>query len=243
MTANALFHMEFALRPTANLRPYERNARQHSAQQLDQIAGAVRTFGWTNPVLVDEADMILAGHGRVEAATTRLGLKEVPCLRVTGLSHAEKRALILADNKIALNATWDEAMVAREIADLRALADVGELDLDIGVIGFSAADLAGLDKLLEPVPEPEGPRQVEMEDEPAVCQQGETWCLGNHRLTVGGGEAARDADLIVRMWERETKEEATLASSGMAFKAAAAARGIEFTRPATKSQRARTKAG
>jgi ParB-like chromosome segregation protein Spo0J len=243
MTVKPLFHTEFVVLPVANLRRYERNARQNSAQQLDQIADAVRTFGWTNPVLVDEADMILAGHGRVEAATTRLQLKEVPCLRILGLADGEKRALILADNKIALNATWDEAMVAREIADIRAMADVGELDIDIGTIGFSAAEMAGLDKLLEPVAEPEGPRQIDVTDEPAVCQQGKTWCLGNHRLTVGGGEVARDADLVVRAWERETGEEATLSPSGLTFNAVATSRGIEFVRPAVKSQKARPKAG
>lgn len=243
MNAKPLFHTEFVVLPVANLRPYERNARQHSAQQLDQIADAVRTFGWTNPVLVDEADMILAGHGRVEAATSRLQLREVPCLRIIGLSEGEKRALILADNKIALNATWDEAMVAREIADLRAMADVGELDLDIGTIGFSAAEMAELDRLVAPVPEGEGPREIEVTDEPAVCRQGETWCLRNHRLTIGGGEAARDADLVVRAWERETGEEATLSPSGQTFKAVATERGIEFVRPAVKSQKARPKAG
>lgn len=236
-------HTDFALLPIANLRAYERNARTHSAEQLDQIAASVRTFGWTNPVLVDEADMVLAGHGRLEAARSRLGMREVPCLRILGLSEAEKRALILADNQLALNAGWDEAMLAREVADIRAMADIGELDIDIGVMGFSAAQMAELDRLIAPVPEAEPERAIVVEDEPAVCRAGETWCLGNHRLTVGGGAVARDADLVIRMWERETREEATLSGGGQTFSAVATARGVEFVRPTVKSQKARTSKG
>ena len=115
------------------LRPNPRNARTHSKKQLRQIADSIRRFGWTYPVLVDEAGNILAGHGRFKAAET-LGLKEVPVITVSNLSEAEKRALALADNKIAENAGWDREMLAAELGELAVL--LPECNLDIEITGF-----------------------------------------------------------------------------------------------------------
>ena len=100
-----------------DLRPWARNARTHSKKQLKQIAESIRTFGFTNPVLIDQTNTILAGHGRVEAAKT-LGLKTVPCIRIEHMTEAEKRAYVIADNKLALNAGWDEELLAQELQGL-----------------------------------------------------------------------------------------------------------------------------
>jgi ParB-like chromosome segregation protein Spo0J len=121
-------------RPPSELRPYARNARTHSRKQIRQIADSIERFGFTNPVLISDDDEIIAGHGRVEAAKL-LGLKTVPTLRLSHLSPEERRAYVLADNKLALNAGWDQEVLAIE---LQALID---LDFDVGVTGFSLAEI------------------------------------------------------------------------------------------------------
>ena len=108
--------------PIDQLRPWPRNVRTHSRKQIRQIAESIRRFGFTNPVLIDGENRILAGHGRVEAAR-ELGMTTAPCLRVEHLSAAEKRAYVLADNKLALNAGWDEELLALELKELMA-ADI-----------------------------------------------------------------------------------------------------------------------
>ena len=118
-------------RSIASLVPYARNARMHSAEQIDQIAASIREWGWTVPVLVDEADDIIAGHGRVLAAH-KLAIAEVPVMVAAGWSEAQKRAYVLADNKLALNAGWDNDLLKIELGDLQAF------DFDLGLIGFSA---------------------------------------------------------------------------------------------------------
>ena len=108
-------------RPISSLRPYARNPRTHAPAQIDKLARAITEFGWTNPVLVDEAGGVLAGHGRLLAAE-RLGLTEVPVIRLDHLSEAQKRAYILADNQLALLAGWDEELLAFELGELQSLA-------------------------------------------------------------------------------------------------------------------------
>lgn len=122
-------------RKIADLVPYDRNARTHSDEQIAQIAAAIKQFGWTNPVLIDEESRLIAGHGRIAAASL-LGIAVVPTICVRGLSDAQRRALTLADNKIALNAGWDFALVTSE---LQALQMIGGVDLD--GIGFSLDEL------------------------------------------------------------------------------------------------------
>jgi ParB-like chromosome segregation protein Spo0J len=119
------------------LRPYERNPRTHSEAQVDQIAASMVEFGWTNPILIDENAGILAGHGRLIAAR-KLGLAEVPVIRFERLSEAQKRAYILADNQIALQAGWDDAPLAEELAWLR------DERFDLDLIGFDATELERL---------------------------------------------------------------------------------------------------
>ena len=131
---------------TADLIPYARNSRTHSESQISQIAGSIREFGFTNPILIDGENGIIAGHGRVMAAQ-KLGLAKVPCIRLAHLTDTQKRAYIIADNKLALNAGWDEEMLGLELADLR------EADFDLGLMGFDEDELSDL--FAEPAPEAE----------------------------------------------------------------------------------------
>jgi ParB-like chromosome segregation protein Spo0J len=123
---------------TDSLVPYARNARTHSDVQIAQIMGSIREFGFTNPVLIDETGTIIAGHGRVLAAT-RLELATVPCLRLAHLTGAQKRAYVIADNQIALNSGWDTDLLSVELGDMQAA------DIDLGLMGF---DESSLDNLL-----------------------------------------------------------------------------------------------
>ena len=123
---------------TTALIPYARNSRSHSESQVAQIAGSIREFGFTNPVLIDAENGIIAGHGRVMAAGV-LGLASVPCIRLAHLTETQKRAYIIADNKLALNAGWDEEMLGLELADLR------EDDFDLGLLGFSDDEIGAFD--------------------------------------------------------------------------------------------------
>jgi ParB-like chromosome segregation protein Spo0J len=136
--------MAIEYRPIEALIPYARNARTHSDAQIAQIAGSIREFGFTQPVLVDGANGILAGHGRVLAAR-KLAMTKVPCIELAHLSQGQRRAYILADNKLAVNAGWDNELLKLELADLRDFA------VDLSTIGFSAEELK---TLLPGAPEP-----------------------------------------------------------------------------------------
>lgn len=118
--------------------PYARNARTHSDTQVAQIAASIREFGFCNPVLIDDHDGIIAGHGRVLAGR-KLGLTEIPCIRLSHLTETQRRAYIIADNKLALNAEWDTELLALEMEDLKGL------DFDLELTGFSDEDLAGIE--------------------------------------------------------------------------------------------------
>ncbi len=133
--------MQIQPRPVEGLIPYARNSRTHTDEQVAQIAASIREFGWTNPVLLDGASGIIAGHGRVLAAR-KLGMAEVPCIELSHLSEAQKKAYIIADNKLALNAGWDNELLALEFGELQ------ELGFDLDLTGFDADELealAGLD--------------------------------------------------------------------------------------------------
>ena len=118
------------------IQPNPRNARTHSLKQIKQIAASITEFGFTNPILIDADNMLIAGHGRLEAAK-RLGLDEVPAIRVGHLSEEQKRALMLADNKIAEKAGWDLEILARELADLSTM----DLDFDVDLTGFEVGEI------------------------------------------------------------------------------------------------------
>jgi ParB family transcriptional regulator, chromosome partitioning protein len=117
--------------------PYARNSRTHSDAQVAQIAASIKEFGFTNPVLIDQDAGIIAGHGRTLAAR-KLGLEQVPCIRLLNLSEAQKKAYILADNKLALNAGWDNEMLELELSELQ------EMDFNLDLTGFSAEEIHGL---------------------------------------------------------------------------------------------------
>src|SRR5690349_16631100 len=125
--------------PIESLRPWRRNARTHSKKQIRQIAEAIERFGFTNPILIDDGKSILAGHGRVAAAKL-LGRTTVPCVQVSSLSAADKRAYVIADNKLALNAGWDEDLLADEIKRI-AVLDPG---FDLSLTGFSMPEIDAL---------------------------------------------------------------------------------------------------
>lgn len=175
-------------RPIASLRPYARNARTHSKKQIKQIADSIGRFGFTNPVLVSEEGEIIAGHGRVEAAKS-LGWKVVPTIALAHLSEAERRAYVIADNKLAMNAGWDREILAIE---LQALVD---LEFDVELTGFS---LAEIDIVLDEAGEadPDG-REASDDLVPAlsgsaVTRMGDVWRLGRHRLLCGDTRSADD---------------------------------------------------
>ena len=152
-------------RPVAALVPYARNARTHSDEQVAQIAASIREFGWTMPVLVDEAGTIIAGHGRLLAAR-RLGLAEVPVMVAAGWSEAQRRAYVIADNKLALNAGWDEELLRVELGELKGLG------VDLGLIGFGELELEklllGTDGDGDPDEAPEPPAEP-------VSKPGDLW--------------------------------------------------------------------
>ncbi len=159
-----------------DLIPYALNSRTHSEQQVVQIAASIREFGFTNPVLVDDQNNLIAGHGRVLAAR-KLKMSEVPAIIVTGLDERKRRALIIADNKLALNAGWDESALRVELEDLAG--DFGEL------MGFSEDELVGLLQAANPT---EGLTDEDAVPEPPpepITKPGDIWILGKHRLMCG----------------------------------------------------------
>lgn len=165
--------------------PYVNNARTHSEEQVTQLAASMREFGFTNPVLIDEENGVLAGHGRLMAAK-KLGLKEVPVLRMVGLSEAQKKAYILADNRLAENAGWDMKLVSLELEALKAE------DFPIELIGFDLDEIIEVndvvkeekDELPEPPVEP-------------VTKEGDIWILGNHRLMCGDSTSFENMDALM----------------------------------------------
>lgn len=166
--------------PVNQLRAWTKNARTHSKKQIRQIAQSITQFGFTNPILIDNENTILAGHGRVEAAKL-LGWNEVPCIRIEHMNLQQKRAYVLADNKLALNAGWDEELLAEE---LKALLLQDEFTIDI--TGFSIAEVDSIIDDVSPVEEGD-PREdsVPKDCDTPRCALGDVWQLGNHRLICG----------------------------------------------------------
>jgi DNA modification methylase len=176
------------------IRANPRNARTHNQRQVGQIAASIEAFGFTNPILVDETDEIIAGHGRLEAAI-RLGLAAVPVIRVLHLSGSEKRALMLADNKIALNAGWDMEILADELAELSS----EWVDVDIDLTGF---EMGEIDVILDSVEEggTEEPEAAPLPDTglPGISQYGDVWQLGPHRVMCGDALVLADLDRLMQ---------------------------------------------
>jgi DNA modification methylase len=186
-------HNQLVEREVASLRAYDRNARVHSKKQIKQIAASIERFGFVNPVLASDDGEIVAGHGRVEAAKL-LGRKMVPTLALSHLSTAERRAYVLADNKLALNAGWDPEILALE---LQGLID---LEFDVELTGFSLAEIdLTLDQAAEADPkgadasEDVVPRTVG----PALTRPGDVWQLGRHRLLCGDARDRGSFDVLM----------------------------------------------
>lgn len=161
---------------TADLVPSARNARTHSAEQVQQLTASIREWGWTVPVLVDEQNEIIAGHGRVMAAAL-LGLDDIPVMTAVGWSDERKRAYRLADNKLALNSGWDDALLRAEIEDLQNLA------FDVGLIGFSGDEIDAL--LLPRAIGNTDPDDVPPVPEVPTTRSGDVWICGRHRIICG----------------------------------------------------------
>ena len=173
----------------SDLIPYANNSRTHSDEQISQVASSIKEFGFTNPVLVDSDGGIIAGHGRVMAAK-KLGLDDVPCIELIGLTEAQKKAYIIADNQLALNAGWDIDTLKLEIETLQ------ELDFDVDLLGFDDDFLADL---LEEEP-PEGLTDEDACPEPPetpVSVLGDVWTLGNHRLMCGDSTSVDAVDRLM----------------------------------------------
>jgi site-specific DNA-methyltransferase (adenine-specific) len=209
-------------RLVADLIPYAANSRTHSDAQVAQIAASIKEFGWTNPILIDGDNTIIAGHGRLLAAR-KLGMEEVPAIILDHLTKAQQRALVIADNQLALNAGWDMDMLKAEIEDLSLE------DFNLDLLGF---DEKFLDGLLEPEP------TAGLTDEDAVPEVPETpktvlgdvWVLGNHRLMCGDSTSVDALEKLtegnlVDMWltdppynvayEGKTKDALTIQNDSM----------------------------
>ena len=173
-------------RLVGDLIPYANNARTHSEAQVAQIAGSIREFGFNNPVLVDGTNGIIAGHGRVLAAR-QLGMQDVPVIELGHLSEAQKRAYILADNRLAEQAGWDRDLLSLELGEL------SDLGVDLDMLGFDASELDDL--LFHDAADPREEETPEPPDNP-VSRPGDLWCLGPHRLLCGD---ATDSDCVKRL--------------------------------------------
>jgi site-specific DNA-methyltransferase (adenine-specific) len=171
-------HSTLTLVEIDRLIPYARNSRTHSPEQIAQIVASMKEFGFTNPVLVDEQGGIIAGHGRVMAAR-ELGMDKVPCLTLEGLSEAQKRAYVIADNKLAENAGWDVQMLAQEMEELRLA------NYDTNLTGF---DIGEIDDLFESFDDEEKDivdgEIIDIPNTP-ITEEGDIWLLGKHRLMCG----------------------------------------------------------
>src|SRR5438874_5299863 len=174
--------------PLDRLIPYARNARTHSPAQVAEIAGSIRAFGFSNPILVSEGADVIAGHGRL-AAARKLGLAEAPVVVLRGLSDAQRRQLVLADNRIALNAGWDAEMLSLELADLSGMG------ADLSTLGFTTKELSRALSRVEGglTDEDNVPEVAEI----AVSQPGDIWQLGAHRIACGD---SRDANLVTALF-------------------------------------------
>ena len=177
--------------------PYARNSRTHSDEQVAQIAASIKEWGWTTPVLVDDTGQIIAGHGRIMAAR-KLGMAEVPVIVAEGWTDAQKRAYVIADNKLALNAGWDNELLALELGEL------GDLGFDLDLTGFTDEEIAAL------MPVELEPGLTDPDDAPAVQENsitvpGDVWIMGKHRLLCGDSTSVSDLEKLtdgqlVDMW-------------------------------------------
>ena len=176
--------LQVVYRPVGELVPDPRNARTHSKRQVEQLVASIRGFGFSNPILVDDAGLLIAGHGRLLAAKA-MGMTEVPTIALLGLSDVQKRALRLADNKIALNAGWDLDVLKLELGELAAMT----IDVDLAITGFSTGEI---DVILKGSSDPDDESIPVVPTEPRT-KPGDIWELGEHRVGCGDG---RDIEFL-----------------------------------------------
>lgn len=179
---------KFELVDVSRLIPYANNARTHSDAQVAQIAASIKEFGFLSPIIISGDDTIICGHGRFYAAL-KLGLKKVPCIREEYLTEAQRKAYVIADNKLSLNAGWDEELLAVELSDLQDEA------FDLSLTGFSDEELADLLRTDDAVDD-----DFDVDDElekPVFSKSGDLWILGRHRLLVGDSTKDEDMDILM----------------------------------------------
>ena len=182
--------MEIVYKKVNDLIPYINNSRTHSEEQVNQIVASINEFGFTNPLLIDEKDNIIAGHGRL-LASKKLGMEEVPCIVLSGLTEAQKKAYIIADNKMALNAGWNEELLKIELENLK------ELDFDLELTGFDVDELDDILGKNEEDPEViEDDFEVELPEEPKA-KLGDIYQLGSHRLMCGDSTSIDDVEKLM----------------------------------------------
>ena len=182
--------MEIIYKKVRDLIPYVNNSRTHNDEQVNQICASINEFGFTNPLLIDEKDSIIAGHGRL-MASKKLGMEEVPCIVLKGLTEAQKKAYIIADNKMALNAGWDEELLKIELENLK------ELDFDLELTGFNVDELDDiLGKNEEEQKIIEDDFDIEPPEEPKA-KLGDIYQLGNHRLMCGDSTSEEDVEKLM----------------------------------------------
>ena len=169
--------MQYYLADINDLIPYIRNARTHSESQIAQIAASIKEFGFLSPILIAEDNTILAGHGRL-AAAMKLGLKQVPCVKESHLTETQRRAYIIADNKLSLNAGWDEDMLAIELSELQGA------DFDLDLLGFDESELVSIFEDDKEVEDDDFDVEEEL-NKPCFSKAGDIWTLGRHRLICG----------------------------------------------------------
>ena len=204
-----------------HLRPYPKNARKHSKKQIRQIADSIRAFGFTNPVLIDRDGVILAGHARVEAAKL-IGMTEIPTICLPELNGAKRRAYVITDNKLGLNAGWDYEILASELKAIDA-----EFEVELTGFSLAEADLM-IDGHESGAAAPSSRKKVPDRAGPIVSRAGDEWAIGEHRLLCGANDGL--CDEIVRFFEQTSGQEATLADTGQSFSALARLRGAETAR-------------
>ena len=176
--------MQIVYKKVNELIPYINNSRTHSEEQVNQIVASINEFGFTNPLLIDEKDNIIAGHGRL-LASKKLKMEEVPCIVLSGLTEAQKKAYIIADNKMALNAGWDEELLKIELENLK------ELDFDLELTGFNVDELDDIFKVEQEQEIIEDDFDIEPPEEPKA-KLGDIYQLGNHRLMCGDSTSEED---------------------------------------------------
>jgi DNA modification methylase len=185
---NRLHPLAVTYRATESLKPDPRNARTHSKRQVEQIVASIKQFGFTNPILIDPDGVLIAGHGRLLAAKS-IGMVEVPTIELVGLTDAQKRALRIADNKIALGAGWDLDLLKVELAELSSL----DLDMDLSMTGFSTGEL---DVLLAANEDPDDDVIPPLPSEPRT-KPGNIWILGDHIVGCGDSRDRKFLETVI----------------------------------------------